>query len=63
MSVPIAITLCCLAVTSGNEIMVDKNNVPTPTQQYTHSVVLDEDRFSLYWNFNETHITFEVIVK
>jgi len=63
MSVSVAVVLCCFAVTSGNQInMVARNNAPAPTQHYTHSVVLDEDRFRLYWNFNKTHITFEVTV-
>jgi len=64
MSVSVAIALCFLALSSENQIsVVDRNNVPTPTQQYTHRVVLEEDRFHLYWNFNENHITFEVIVR
>jgi len=61
MSVSIAIVmLCCLAISSGNQINI-ADNIPTPTQQYTHSVLLNEDRFNLYWNFNNTHVTFEVL--
>ncbi|KAJ8300644.1 hypothetical protein KUTeg_022163, partial [Tegillarca granosa] len=36
----------------------------TPTELYTHMMVLDTNNdFKLYWKTNKTHITFETIVK
>ena len=33
----------------------------SPTEEYSHRVNLDADgNMILYWNFTETHITFEV---
>ena len=63
MPVSVAIALCCLAVSSGYQINMVDMNVSTPTQQYPHSVVLEKNRYYLYWDFNETHVIFEVIVK
>ena len=33
-----------------------------PTENFNHSVVLDKN-YALFWNYNDTHVTFEVHVK
>lgn len=34
------------------------------SEQFAHSTVLDTDgNYILFWNFNDTHVTFEVHVK
>ena len=38
--------------------------IPVPTSQYKYDVTLDNDgKYRVYWDFNETHITFEVHVQ
>ena len=47
-------TICITAV-FGN---------PVPTSQYKYDVTLDNDgKYRVFWDFNETHITFEVHVQ
>ncbi|KAL4218774.1 hypothetical protein ACF0H5_021361 [Mactra antiquata] len=41
-------------------------NVPgvTPTETFKHSTILDaNDNYVLFWNFNDTHVTFETHVR
>ena len=33
-----------------------------PTENFNHSVALDKN-YALFWNYNDTHVTFEVHVK
>jgi hypothetical protein len=37
---------------------------PTPTQKFNNQIILEEpDLYLLYWNYNDTDITFEIHVK
>ncbi|CAK8671832.1 unnamed protein product [Clavelina lepadiformis] len=48
-------------VTITTEATTPSNIVITPTEDYQHSAVLDNDeKFWMFWKFNETHITLEV---
>ena len=49
--------ICCLALARGFVGV-------TPTEPFNYSTAVDNDgNYLLFWNFNETHITFEVHVK
>ncbi|KAL3871747.1 hypothetical protein ACJMK2_039725 [Sinanodonta woodiana] len=49
--------ICCLAYARGFVGV-------TPTEPFIYSTAVDNDgNYLLFWNFNETHITFEVHVK
>ena len=51
----------CLAVLLGVLNLEAASISPNTTQQFPHSVVLDASEvIHLYWEYNDTHITFEV---
>jgi len=51
----------CLAVLLGVLNQETASSSPNTSQQFPHSVVLDANKvIHLYWEYNDTHITFEV---
>ena len=54
LTIGIVITICITSL-YGN---------PLPSSQYKYDVTLDNDgKYRVYWDFNDTHITFEVHVE
>jgi len=58
------IVLLFLFVIVGFSIELSYDHLPEPTQEYDNlQVLVKPNRYVLYWTYNRTDITFEVIAK
>ena len=56
--------LSCIEVLVFAISITSLYGIPVPTSQYKYDVTLDNDgKYKVYWDFNETHIIFEVHVQ